>query len=63
LITSGIRLGAAAMTSRGFKEHDMKHIADFIDTVLSNINQEGIPQKVKQEVKDYCKDFSIYPTI
>lgn len=63
LITSGIRLGAAAMTSRGFKEHDMMHIADFIDTVLSNINQEGIPQKVKQEVKDYCKDFSIYPTI
>jgi glycine hydroxymethyltransferase len=63
LITSGIRLGAAAMTSRGFKEHDMKHIADFIDTVLSNINQEGIPQKVKQEVKDYCKDFSIYPMI
>lgn len=63
LITSGIRLGAAAMTSRGFKEHDMKHIADFIDTVLTNINQEGIPQKVKQEVKDYCKDFSIYPTL
>jgi glycine hydroxymethyltransferase len=63
LITSGIRLGAAAMTSRGFKEHDMKQIAEFIDTVLSNINQEGIPEKVKQEVKDYCKDFSIYPTI
>ena len=63
LITSGIRLGAAAMTSRGFKEHDMKHIADFIDTVLSHINQEGIPAKVKQEVKDYCKDFSIYPSI
>lgn len=63
LITSGIRLGAAAMTSRGFKEHDMKHIADFIDTVLSNINQEGISEKVKQEVKDYCKDFSIYPSI
>lgn len=63
LITSGIRLGAAAMTSRGFKEHDMKHIADFIDTVLSNINQEGIPAKVKKEVKDYCKDFSIYPSI
>jgi glycine hydroxymethyltransferase len=63
LITSGIRLGAAAMTSRGFKEQDMKQIAEFIDTVLSNISQEGIPEKVKQEVKDYCKDFSIYPSI
>jgi glycine hydroxymethyltransferase len=63
LITSGIRLGAAAMTSRGFKEQDMKQIAEFIDTVLSNISQEGIPEKVKQEVKNYCKDFSIYPSI
>ena len=63
LITSGIRLGAAAMTSRGFKEEDMKQIAEFIDTVLSNISQEGIFEKVKQEVKDYCKDFSIYPSI
>jgi len=63
LITSGIRLGAAAMTSRGFKEQDMKQIAEFIDTVLSNISQEGIFEKVKQEVKDYCKDFSIYPSI
>lgn len=63
LITSGIRLGAAAMTSRGFKEQDMKQIAEFIDTVLSNISQEEIPEKVKQEVKDYCKDFSIYPSI
>lgn len=63
LITSGIRLGAAAMTSRGFKEQDMKQIAEFIDTVLSNISQEGIPEKVKQEVKEYCKDFSIYPSI
>jgi glycine/serine hydroxymethyltransferase len=41
----------------------MKQIAEFIDTVLSNISQEGIPEKVKQEVKDYCKDFSIYPSI
>lgn len=63
LVTSGIRLGAAAMTSRGFKEQDMKQIAEFIDTVLSNISQEGIPEKVKQEVKNYCKDFSIYPSI
>lgn len=63
LITSGIRLGAAAMTSRGFEEQDMKQIAEFIDTVLSNISQEGIPEKVKQEVKEYCKDFSIYPSI
>ena len=63
LVTSGIRLGAAAMTSRGFKEHDMKQIAEFIDTVISNIENPMITQDVKQQVKEYCKDFPIHPII
>jgi glycine hydroxymethyltransferase len=63
LVTSGIRLGAAAMTSRGFKEHDMKQIAEFIDTVISNIENPMIAQDVKQQVKEYCKDFPIHPII
>lgn len=63
LVTSGIRLGAAAMTSRGLKEHDMKQIAEFIDTVISNIENPMIAQDVKQQVKEYCKDFPIHPII
>lgn len=63
LVTSGIRLGAAAMTSRGFKEHDMKQIAEFIDTVISNIENPMTAQDVKQQVKEYCKDFPIHPII
>ncbi|NBO69305.1 MAG: serine hydroxymethyltransferase [Bacteroidetes bacterium] len=63
LVTSGIRLGAAAMTSRGFKEHDMKQIAEFIDNVVSHIDNVAIAQEVKLQVKEYCKDFPIHPSI
>lgn len=63
LVTSGIRLGAAAMTSRGFKEQDMKQIAAFIDKVIQHIEQPSIAVEVKQQVKEYCKDFPIYPQI
>jgi len=63
LVTSGIRLGAAAMTSRGFKEHDMKQIAEFIDKVIQHIDQPQIASDVKQQVSEYCKDFPIHPQI
>lgn len=63
LVTSGIRLGAAAMTSRGFKEEDMKHIAEFIDAVLSAIDDSARAEKVKGQIKDYCKDFPIFPSV
>lgn len=63
LVTSGIRLGAAAMTSRGFKEQDMKQIAAFIDKVIQHIEQPSIAVEIKQQVKEYCKDFPIYPQI
>lgn len=63
LVTSGIRLGAAAMTSRGFKEHDMKQIAEFIDKVIQHIDQPQIAADVKQQVSEYCKDFPIHPQI
>lgn len=61
LVTSGIRLGAAAMTSRGFKEVDMKQIADFIDRVISQSGDSSIAEKVKSDVKEYCSKFALYP--
>ena len=61
LVTSGIRLGAAAMTSRSFKEHDMIQIAEFIDKVLVNIDNPEMPDIVKNEVKEYCSKFPLYP--
>jgi glycine hydroxymethyltransferase len=61
LVTSGIRLGAAAMTSRGFKEEDMKQIAEFIDRVISQCGDSSIAEKVKSDVKEYCSKFPLYP--
>ena len=61
LVTSGIRLGAAAMTSRGFQEEDMKQIAEFIDRVISQCGDASIAEKVKSDVKEYCSKFPLYP--
>ena len=57
-ITSGIRLGTPAITTRGMKEPDIVHLVTLIDTVLTNL--EDIPQlrAVKQEVNTWMQNFS-----
>ncbi|HOO43652.1 MAG TPA: serine hydroxymethyltransferase [Bacillota bacterium] len=50
-ITSGIRLGTPAMTTRGFKEHDFEEVAVLIDMVLSNPESEDVIAEVKNRVK------------
>lgn len=61
LITSGIRVGTAAMTSRGLKERDMTTIASFIDRVLTDHKSEQIAASVKSEVREFCSAFPLYP--
>jgi glycine hydroxymethyltransferase len=61
LVTSGIRLGAAAMTSRGFKEEDMKQIAEFIDRVISQCGDSSIAEKVKNDVKNIARNSPYIP--
>jgi glycine hydroxymethyltransferase len=61
LITSGIRLGTAAMTSRGMGEPEMTRIADFINQVLSDHKNEAVQKKVKEEVQEFCNAFPLYP--
>ncbi len=63
LVTSGIRLGAAAMTSRGMLEDDMRQIARFIDRVIGNIGNEDVYASVKADVKTFCNAFTLYPTL
>ncbi|MGQ9819279.1 MAG: serine hydroxymethyltransferase [Candidatus Kapaibacteriales bacterium] len=60
LITSGIRIGTPAMTTRGLKESDMETIADFIDRVISNINNEDVISKVQDEVKEFTSRFPLF---
>ncbi len=59
-ITSGIRIGTPAVTTRGMKEKEMKIIAEFIHRVISNLGNEKIYQEVGEEVKDLCQKFPLY---
>ncbi len=57
---SGIRLGSPALTSRGFKEDEMKQVGEWINRVIENKSDESIRKKVKEEIKELCKNFVIY---
>jgi glycine hydroxymethyltransferase len=57
MVTSGIRIGTPAMTTRGMKEKEMNIIAELIDRVLSNIDNEKIKQEVLLEVNQLCQQF------
>ncbi len=59
-VTSGIRLGTPALTTRGFRENEMKKVAQLIDRVLKNMDNEKIYQHVKHEVGEMCREFPLY---
>lgn len=59
-VTSGIRVGTAAITSRGMKEKHMDKIVELIDRVLMNNEDEKIIKKVKKEVNAWMKEFPLY---
>jgi len=59
-ITSGIRLGTPALTTRGMKEPEMEKIAILVDRVLSNLTDAKIYAEVKDEVLRLCQKFPLY---
>ena len=61
MITSGIRLGTAALTTRGMKENDMRRIAKNIVKVLKNLDNEKVIQEVKEDVLSLCSSYPLYP--
>ncbi len=63
LLTSGIRLGAPALTTRGFKEGEFKQVAKWINDVISAPKSESVRQKVKGEISELTKNFPLYPEI
>ena len=58
-ITSGIRLGTPAVTTRGFGTEEMKHIASLIARVLSPSGDKQAQKQVRQEVQEMCQQFPI----
>lgn len=59
-ITSGIRLGAAAVTTRGFKEEDMNEVARIIATAIKNSENEDVLTKLRQDSLELCKKYPLY---
>jgi glycine hydroxymethyltransferase len=59
-VTSGIRIGTAAVTTRGLKENDMQKIVDFIDRVISNFEDEAVLETVGQEVHAMMSDKPLF---
>ncbi len=62
-ITSGIRIGTPALTTRGMKEEEMRKIAKMITTVVRNIGDDKIIDRVREEVKELCEQFPLYPEL
>lgn len=60
MVTSGIRLGTPALTTRGFKEPEITKLSNWISAVLSDINNDKLKQEVKTEVLDLCSKFPVY---
>ena len=58
--TSGLRLGSPALTTRGFKEDDMKEVADIIALVLDNPDDEGAREQARSRVETLCEKYPLY---
>ncbi len=59
-VTSGIRVGVPAITTRGMKETDMQTVVDFIDRILMDIDNEATIIAVKEEVRKFMEQFPLY---
>jgi len=60
MITSGIRIGTPAITTRGMKETEMEIIGELIDKVIHNIGNEAVYVEVRNEVRELCRRFPLY---
>jgi len=59
-VTSGIRLGTPAITTRGLKENNMQQVAEWIDRIIVDIENETVVNKVKAEVNEFMAGFPLY---
>jgi len=62
-VTSGIRIGVPAVTTRGMKTEHMQFIVNAIDTVLMNADNKDVIETVKKQVNEFMKQFELYPEL
>jgi glycine hydroxymethyltransferase len=62
-ITSGIRVGVPAATTRGMKETHMETVVSFIDKILMNADDDNVITTVKNEVREFMNQFPLYPEL
>lgn len=62
-VTSGIRVGVPAITTRGMNEQHMETVAAMIDKVLMNADDEAVIAATKKEVRDFMQQFPLYPEL
>lgn len=62
-VTSGIRVGVPAITTRGMKEEHMGFVVDVIDTVLMNADDEHTLTRVRKQVNEFMLQFALYPEL
>ena len=63
LVTSGIRIGSAALTTRGMKESEMETVGDLLHEVLSQMGKPGVAAAVRARVAQLCAGFPLYPEL
>lgn len=62
-VTSGIRVGTPAITTRGLVEADMDRVVDYLDQIVMDPENEKLHKSVKKEINKWMNDFSLYPKV
>jgi glycine hydroxymethyltransferase len=60
MVTSGIRIGTAAVTTRGFKENDCLRVVEWIDAIVGGIGDEALISSIRHSVNSYMEEFPLY---
>lgn len=63
MVTSGMRIGTAAITTRGFMEADCVQVVDWIDAVISNVSNETFLSETRRQVNEWMERFPLYETL
>jgi glycine hydroxymethyltransferase len=59
-VTSGVRIGTPASTTRGLKEKEMRQVGAWIDEALQNIENDTVLVKIRGEIRELCQQFPLY---